>query len=72
MGTWYGIRVSRTPADRVLNKWLVHAEEAVDRFTTEVCGFLNLDITFSCSPKFSLFSAPRLPRLSPVPRKTRA
>ncbi|KXN89465.1 hypothetical protein AN958_05627, partial [Leucoagaricus sp. SymC.cos] len=58
MGTWYGIRVSRTPSGRVLKAWLVRAEEAVDRFMTKVCGsshFLDFLDPFTLS---SLAPAP--------------
>lgn len=35
LGTWCGIRVSRTPTKRVLRKWLSKLEEAIDWFHSD-------------------------------------
>ncbi|XP_006456724.1 hypothetical protein AGABI2DRAFT_146468 [Agaricus bisporus var. bisporus H97] len=35
LGTWYGIRVLRTPTNRVLRKWLAKMEEAIDWFHSD-------------------------------------
>lgn len=38
MGTWYGVRVTKTPTDLYLLKWLSKAEKAIEQFRNEVCA----------------------------------